>query len=199
MNDAFFSLPEEKRDKIIKSALRVFARNGYKKSPMNEIASEAGISKSLLFYYFRNKKELYLYLADYCARLNEELMKDMDCEGGFFDMLETGLRMRIEQMRQYPELALFEMKGYFENAPELKEDIKRIEDMHSGDAIKFHMMRADPSEFIEGLDIEMMYRTIYYAAVGFLWEIMSEKKPDLDKMEQGYLKLIDHWRKIYLR
>ena len=76
---------------------------------------------------------------------------------------------------------------------------KRIEDMHSGYAMKLHMMRADPSEFIEGLDIEMMYRTIYYAAVGFLWEIMSEKKPDLDKMEQGYLKLIDHWRKIYLR
>ncbi|MBP0955070.1 MAG: TetR family transcriptional regulator [Oscillospiraceae bacterium] len=33
---------------------------------MNEIAEEAGISKSLLFYYFRNKKELYLYLLKLC-------------------------------------------------------------------------------------------------------------------------------------
>ena len=29
---------------------------------MSEIATEAGISKSLLFHYFKNKKEFYLYL-----------------------------------------------------------------------------------------------------------------------------------------
>lgn len=48
MNDKFFGLPEEKQERIIQAAYRVFARNTYKKSPMHEIAGMAGISKSLL-------------------------------------------------------------------------------------------------------------------------------------------------------
>ena len=34
---------------------------------MSEIADAAGISKSLLFHYFHNKKELYMFLWDKCA------------------------------------------------------------------------------------------------------------------------------------
>ena len=60
MNDSFFQLPDNKRNKIINAGFHVFSQYTYKKSPMSEIAAEAGISKSLLFYYFRNKKELYL-------------------------------------------------------------------------------------------------------------------------------------------
>ena len=69
MNEKFFSLPEEKQQAIINAGFRVFSQNTYKKSPVSEIAAEAGISKSLLFYYFRNKKELYLFLWEKCAQV----------------------------------------------------------------------------------------------------------------------------------
>ena len=62
MNESFFQLPVEKQERIITAGYRVFANNSYKKSPMSEIADAAGISKSLLFYYFVNKRELYLFL-----------------------------------------------------------------------------------------------------------------------------------------
>ena len=58
MNEKFFSLPEEKQLAMINAGYRVFSRNSYKKSPMSEIAAEAGISKSLLFHYFPNKKRV---------------------------------------------------------------------------------------------------------------------------------------------
>lgn len=58
VNERFFSLPEEKQLAIINGGYRVFSQNSYKKSPMSEIAAEAGISKSLLFHYFKNKREL---------------------------------------------------------------------------------------------------------------------------------------------
>ena len=58
MNERFFALPAEKRRAIINAGYRVFSHNSYKKSPVGEIAQEAGISKSLLFHYFANKKEL---------------------------------------------------------------------------------------------------------------------------------------------
>ncbi len=62
MNEKFYQLPEEKQTRVLNAGFRVFSQNSYRKSPVNEIALEAGISKSLLFFYFRNKKEFYLYL-----------------------------------------------------------------------------------------------------------------------------------------
>ena len=57
MNERFFSLPAEKQQAIINAGYKVFSQNSYKNSPMSEIAEAAGISKSLLFHYFHNKKE----------------------------------------------------------------------------------------------------------------------------------------------
>ena len=65
MNEAFFALPEEKRQRILNAALEAFAKHEYKKASTDDIAAKAGISKGLLFYYFHNKKELYLYLLEY--------------------------------------------------------------------------------------------------------------------------------------
>ena len=72
MNAKFYSLPQERRHTIINAGYRIFSQNSYKKSPMSEIADAAGISKSLLFHYFHNKKEFYLFLLESCARLTDE-------------------------------------------------------------------------------------------------------------------------------
>ena len=62
MNEKFLSLPEEKQQRIINAGFQVFAHFPYKKAPVSEIAANAGISKSLLFHYFHNKKDFYFFL-----------------------------------------------------------------------------------------------------------------------------------------
>ena len=74
MNKKFFSLSKEKQQTIINAGYRVFSQNSYKNSPMREIADAAGISKSLLFHYFHNKKELYLFLWNKCAEITIEFL-----------------------------------------------------------------------------------------------------------------------------
>lgn len=81
MNERFFSLPAEKQQAIINAGYRVFSQNSYKNSPMSEIADAAGISKSLLFHYFRNKKELYMFLWDKCAEVTIEFLTRYNCYG----------------------------------------------------------------------------------------------------------------------
>ncbi len=58
-------LPEEKKVQIMNAAFEVFGNNEYKRASTDLIAARAGISKGLLFYYFKSKKELYLYLLSY--------------------------------------------------------------------------------------------------------------------------------------
>ena len=74
MNYKFYALPVEKQSQILNAAYKVFAMNQYKKAPTSEIAAEAGISKSLLFHYFYNKQELYIFLWNYAADLTKKYM-----------------------------------------------------------------------------------------------------------------------------
>lgn len=73
LNSKFFSLDDEKQIKILNAAIKVYVQKGYDHASTNEIVKEAGISKGLLFHYFKNKKTLYLFLFDHCV---EVVMED---------------------------------------------------------------------------------------------------------------------------
>ncbi len=72
MNQSYFQLPSYKQKNLLNSGYKLFALYPYKKASMNAIASEADISKSLLFYYFKDKKEYYLLL----SRTSREISAD---------------------------------------------------------------------------------------------------------------------------
>lgn len=61
----FLKASEEKQRNIINAALREFSIHSYDTASTNKIVKEAGISKGILFHYFGNKKNLYLYLYEY--------------------------------------------------------------------------------------------------------------------------------------
>lgn len=49
----------KKQEKILEKALELFSAKGYFQVSMKEIAKNCQISKSLLYYYFTSKKEIY--------------------------------------------------------------------------------------------------------------------------------------------
>ena len=74
MNDSFFQLPDNKRNKIINAGFRVFSQYTYKKSPMGEIAAEAGISKSCCFTISEIKKSCIFTFADTALKSHSKLL-----------------------------------------------------------------------------------------------------------------------------
>jgi AcrR family transcriptional regulator len=50
---------EFRRTEIVDAARSVFARRGFVRGIMDEIAEEAGIAKGTIYLYFRSKKEVY--------------------------------------------------------------------------------------------------------------------------------------------
>ena len=48
-----------KREVILKAAEKIFFKNGYEKTTMDEIAEKAEYSKGTLYLYFKNKEALY--------------------------------------------------------------------------------------------------------------------------------------------
>lgn len=56
---------KETRQQILELAVRHFSSYGYAGTNMEMIGKEAGLSRGPLYYYFRNKKELYLAAVEY--------------------------------------------------------------------------------------------------------------------------------------
>lgn len=201
MNEKFFSLPREKQQAILNGGYRVFSQNSYRKSPVSEIAAEAGISKSLLFHYFRNKKELYLYLWEHCAEVTLQALKQYGCyeQSDLFEIMYSGLKAKVQIMRQYPCLGAFVLKAYYEQDPEIAAAIQASYQKHVDFKTNAALLKLDPARFREGLDLQMMCREMYWASEGYLWENTQGRELDLDKMERDFTQLIDFWKQIYLR
>ena len=201
MNERFFSLPAEKRQAILNAGYRVFSQNSYKNSPMSEIAGAAGISKSLLFHYFRNKKELYLFLWDNCAETTIEFLSRYGCydQTDLFESMERGMRAKMEIIRLYPDMGSFVIKAFYEKDAEICAAIQ--ESYHKYFNLKADRTRLnlDPAQFLPGLDVAMMYREMYWAAEGYLWEMVQRVDVNIDQMEKDFGKLMAFWKSVYLR
>ncbi|MGE4585402.1 MAG: TetR/AcrR family transcriptional regulator [Sphaerochaeta sp.] len=52
---------EERKEKILQTALKVFAREGYRDSNLSLIATECGISRPTIYQYFKDREEIYYY------------------------------------------------------------------------------------------------------------------------------------------
>ncbi|MDD6042062.1 MAG: TetR/AcrR family transcriptional regulator [Clostridia bacterium] len=201
MNRKFFSLPEEKQQAIINAGYRVFSQNTYKNSPMSEIADAAGISKSLLFHYFQNKKELYLFLWEKCAQTTIEFLTKYGCYGQkeLFESMERGLRAKMEIIRLYPDMGHFTIKAFYEKDPEINAAIQKSYHKYFQFKADRTRMNLDPQQFIPGLDISMMYREMYWAAEGYLWEAVQRGNVEIGQLEEGFTKLVNFWKSVYLR
>lgn len=76
---------EEKRHNLLLTAAHVFATKGMDKASMSQIASEAGVSKSLLYHYYPSKDALifaiiYSHLDDLDKRLERASAPNMNPE-----------------------------------------------------------------------------------------------------------------------
>ncbi len=61
----FENLSEEKRHSILESAAKIFAEQGFTNASMNQILSDAGVSKGAAYYYFDDKADLFLTVVQY--------------------------------------------------------------------------------------------------------------------------------------
>ncbi len=64
------------KDKIKEAAAALFAIKGFKETSVQEITSQAGVNKALLFYYFHTKDNLYYEI------VKEKLKTDFDVLSG---------------------------------------------------------------------------------------------------------------------
>ena len=201
MNDKFNSLSDERQKMIINGAMKCFSIHGYEKASMADIAKEAGVSKALLFHYFETKKKLFLYLWDLTAEKTRESLVASDVEGDkdFFSVMEKGLKAKMDLARSWPWMAIFAVKAWYEDDPEVSPDITKSTDPYAKVTGETLRLLYPDTDFRDDLDIGVMYKDMYYMSEGYLWHEMQRGKIDPNKMEKEYMAFIKLWRKAYLK
>ena len=58
---------DERREQILRVAMSLFSKNGFRGTTTKEIANESGISEAMVYRHFANKDELYADILDHKA------------------------------------------------------------------------------------------------------------------------------------
>ena len=91
--------PEERRQEIIDTAMKVFYEKGYEKTAIADIAREMHVAQGLCYRYFSSKEELFdTALDQYAQRQVDRLLAATD--------LDQPIAQLIESMPSFPEVEL---------------------------------------------------------------------------------------------
>ncbi len=89
-SEQFFHLPPEKQTEILDFCLEEFALHEFDAASTNRIVERAGISKGVLFKYFKDKESLFLYV---CESALNHVVESLPVESvGQFDDLFSFLK-----------------------------------------------------------------------------------------------------------
>lgn len=175
MSSKVMNLESNRRDYILNAALKEFAAKGYDDASTNVIAKESGISKGLLFHYVNSKKNLFLFLYDYCTEMiNEEYVDLMNFnERDIFERLRQSYLLQIELLQKHPWIFEFiKMTGTIKSDEINKELEDRVnEKLSICQGTMFDIV--DETKFKEGLDVERSKQLIFWMNIGFTNELLD--------------------------
>ena len=134
----------EKRDRILRAAVKIFSRNGFFNSKVSEIARAAEVADGTIYLYFKNKDDLLISLfeekmgevvADVRQRIAvggnaleklkifiENHMDLLERESGLVEVIQVELRQSTKFLKDYTPVKFFE---YLDVISDILEEGKR--------------------------------------------------------------------------
>ncbi len=186
----------EKVIKIINYAFEEFSKYSFEKASTNSIVKRAGISRGLLYHYFKDKQDLYDFLLYYSVKitLDELDAKQYWKEQDIFKRIKQVAISKMEIAKKYPYLIDFykqikDVDRYKKVKGEAKGHYPDLDR-------KFYSYNVDFSNVKDGVDIEKMVNVIKYTLeqVGRkYWEAVKENGANfqLDDLFREYDEYIE--------
>ena len=201
------NLEENRKDAIINAALMEFATKGYDAASTIIIAKNAGISKGLMFHYINSKKDLFLFLCDYCSKILKREYFDIINfnEKDLLERLRQSYILQLELLHRYPWILEFSKITAGEKSAEVREELEEI--LKGTQPVCYETMfdTIDASRFREGLDIEWCKRFIYWTNVGFTNQVLENIRNseisglDYDRIVEELDNYLDELRKSFYK
>lgn len=97
--EQFEKIRESSRTEILNAALELFAKNGFHATSISQIAEKAGVSKGLMYNYFKSKDDLLKNLIDNGFQILSEMMLEVGQKTEPCNILEDMIHISIGHIK----------------------------------------------------------------------------------------------------
>ncbi len=174
---------DEKRLEIASDAIEVFSQKGYYNTNLKDIAKAAGMGRTSLYKYFRNKDEIYYYIVKRAYRCyNERVehvqqlkMTNMERIEHLVDYLVKHLDENIVSNRFLDFWMIIHRKDR-----ELEDELFRLSEQMMGSFQRLLKQAKDAGEIVKTIN-EKALASILWAVVESLTILKDDDSPTTDE------------------
>ncbi|RPH47777.1 MAG: TetR/AcrR family transcriptional regulator [Desulfobacteraceae bacterium] len=178
----------EKQQEIFHAALKKFARYGFKKTTIEDVAAEVGMTKSNLYFYVVNKRDLYEQTVSNALRQwRDSVASAIEEKGGVVEKFSVMAEKSFEYLSHHKDLRsiLIMDPGIFSLSPE--ED--RFSEINQGAMllIKKILMQGIREKIFYKIDVDRISELLFSIYIMFLIKtyIKSEGSSAFRMYEEG--------------
>ena len=125
-------IQQKNRKRILDAALDVFSQHGYRGATLDQIATQAGLSKPNILYYFGGKEEIHVTLLNQLMDAWLAPLREIDPDGDPREEILHYVHRKLDMSREFPrESRLFAneiLQGAPRMAPHLESGLKPLVD-----------------------------------------------------------------------
>lgn len=197
-NEKMFGGLTDKQWKILKAALKVFAKKGYSAATTSEIAREAGIAEGTIFRHFKTKKDILLatlipLTQNFVSPRVVNPLQNLFLQNDNLPIEEV-VYLVIEERQQlitdmWPLLRIIIIEANFH--PELKEAlIRTVVALAQETMLTFLQKRQKIGELRDDIDVWVMMRSLVGAAAFYFASKSLFPEYEQDKNQREEIRVI---------
>ncbi|MCB2186365.1 MAG: TetR/AcrR family transcriptional regulator [Deltaproteobacteria bacterium] len=188
--ETFNLIPEEKQERVLQEATRLFAGLGFAQTDMARLAKAAGVAKGSLYNYFESKEDLYHHV---CRRALEAsraaVYGGLDPAWDIYRQVEHIFRAGVRFALENPDYIALYANGTTAGAERLPADLSREVERHTAGHLKDLVRRGQAAGLVNpALDVNLTAFLINTVYIMFLLSLVS---PHFRIRLQEYLELAD--------
>ncbi|HHT49476.1 MAG TPA: TetR/AcrR family transcriptional regulator [Firmicutes bacterium] len=177
------------RQSIIEAAREIFARYGFRKATMDEIARAARKGKSSLYHYFKSKEEVFQeVIEDEAAEVKTEISRAVAAEKNPQAKFRAYVITRMTAFNRVANLFSAFKDEYLESYSFI-EQLRQSYNRYEIETITSILQEGIEQKIFVVKDLELTAYTIFIAAKGLEYSWALE--PDLKKVETNIDKMLD--------
>jgi TetR/AcrR family fatty acid metabolism transcriptional regulator len=121
----------DKYHRILEAAVKVFAKQGFHKSTIAQIAREAGVADGTIYLYFKNKDDILVQFFEFKTRQVFDRFQEIVSKGdNAKEKLSQLIRSHLQEFERDRNMAMVYQSETRRNSPLVKEQIKQMSKMY---------------------------------------------------------------------
>jgi AcrR family transcriptional regulator len=120
---------DEKIQRILSAVRTVLTKNGYAATTISQVAAEAGVSRGLLHYYFKNKEEMLARVVrenvEFSVKMAQSIFRESSSTNDLASRLTVALRRLFEADPDFYHL-FFESWAIARQSPLIDRELRRL-------------------------------------------------------------------------